>query len=222
MPGDKIIRSKRKTLYLEIAGDGTLIVRAPLRCSEAFIRQAVEKHRDWINRRQKYVREHPPTTATKQYRPGGRFLYLGKTYPLSEAASGEAPLFFDGQQFLLGKNRFAEAPELFYLWYKQAALKILPERVALAAALAGIHCRKISVTRARRRWGSCGAQGNVNFACRLMMAPLEVIDAVVMHELVHVKVRNHSKRFWVKLMDLVPEYKKSHQWLKDNQHLLSF
>jgi len=218
----KIIRSKRKTLYLEVASDATLIVRAPLHCSDTFIQEAVAGHLDWIYRRQKYIREHCKPAVPKKYKAGEDFLYLGQLYKLSIIESSNAPLSFDGQQFLIGINRLKDAKELFKSWYKQAAKQTFKERVELASARTGILYQKISINQAKTRWGSCcGAKGKMNFTYRLIMAPLEVIDSVVMHELVHIKVRNHSKEFWSKLNEFVTNYKKYHKWLKENQNLLS-
>jgi len=77
------------------------------------------------------------------------------------------------------------------------------------------------ITSARTRWGSCSQEGALSFAWRLIMAPLPIIDYVVVHELAHIQVKNHSKRFWNKLNVLMPDYRQRIEWLERNGHLLS-
>jgi predicted metal-dependent hydrolase len=78
----------------------------------------------------------------------------------------------------------------------------------------------MDITNAQKRWGSCSHQGNLNFAWRLIMAPLPIIDSVVVHELVHLEVKNHSKAFWNKVEISHPQYKEHKDWLKNMGHLL--
>ncbi len=221
IPIDHLIQSKRRTIGLEVDQDAKLIVRAPLRCPPHLIRHMVEKHREWIIRRQKYAREHYQPVIPKKYIAGEVFLYLGKMYKLTLDVNDEATLNFDGSQFTLGLNQLENALRLFQSWYKQEAYKITTERAAVQSIASGIKYHRIRITSAQHRWGSCGSKGNLNFPWRLVMAPMEVIDGVIMHELVHVKVSNHSRKFWAKLNDLVPDYKSCIRWLKDNYNALS-
>lgn len=70
------------------------------------------------------------------------------------------------------------------------------------------------------RWGSCSSKGSFNFSWRLIMAPVPVIDYVVVHELVHLEEKNHSKIFWIKVKMLLPNYETYKDWLKENSYLL--
>jgi len=72
----------------------------------------------------------------------------------------------------------------------------------------------LRITNARKRWGSCSVKGNLNFTWRLIMAPLQVIDYVVVHELVHIKEKNHSKNFWNHVSSYLPDYKQKRKELK--------
>ena len=102
-------------------------------------------------------------------------------------------------------------------WYKQEAKEIITERANLYSRLTGWKFKLISITSAETRWGSCGTKGSINFAWKLIMAPLEVVDYVVIHELTHLAVRNHSAKFWDKVRDVVPDYKTRRKWLNDNR-----
>ena len=96
------------------------------------------------------------------------------------------------------------------------AMKVIPERVKYYAPLVGVTCGRITIRNQRTRWGSCSAKGNLNFNCLLMLAPPEVLDSVVVHELCHRKYMNHSEDFYREVLRVFPEYKKWHKWLKDN------
>ena len=96
------------------------------------------------------------------------------------------------------------------------ALEVIPERVAYYAPLVGVTYGRITIRNQRSRWGSCSAKGNLNFNCLLMLAPPEVLDSVVVHELCHRKEMNHSKSFYDEVLRVFPEYRKWYGWLKEN------
>lgn len=103
----------------------------------------------------------------------------------------------------------------------QAKARIhIPARVAFWAPLVGVSYNRISIRNQRTRWGSCSSEGNLNFNCLLMLAPQEVIDYVVVHELCHRKEMNHSAAFWGEVARVLPEYKKYVKWLRDEGSLL--
>ena len=95
------------------------------------------------------------------------------------------------------------------------ALKYIPERVAYFAKQIGATYGRITIRNQKTRWGSCSSKGNLNFNCLLMLAPSEVIDYVVVHELCHRKEMNHSKAFWSEVEKVLPDYKAQVKWLKD-------
>ena len=96
----------------------------------------------------------------------------------------------------------------------------LPARVAYYAGLLGVDYGRITVRAQKTRWGSCSAQGNLSFNCLLMLAPGEVIDSVVVHELCHRKHMDHSAQFYAEVLRVFPDYRKWHGWLKENGPVL--
>ena len=98
----------------------------------------------------------------------------------------------------------------------EAARQDLPRRAARFAPLLGVSCGRITIRAQKSRWGSCSTRGNLNFNCLLMLCPEEVRDYVVVHELCHRKEMNHSRRFWLELARVLPEYEQQRQWLKAN------
>ncbi len=100
------------------------------------------------------------------------------------------------------------------------AVRVIPERVRHYAALLGVKYGSITVRNQKTRWGSCSAEGNLSFNCLLMLAPPEVLDSVVVHELCHRLEMNHSARFYAAVYRVFPDYDRCRSWLKENGALL--
>lgn len=96
------------------------------------------------------------------------------------------------------------------------ALKVIPERVGFYARQMNVNYGRITIRNQKARWGSCSGKGNLNFNCLLMLAPDEVVDYVVVHELCHLIEMNHSKKFWMQVERVMPDYKKHKLWLKEH------
>ena len=174
-----VIRSRRRTLSVEIGKEGEILVRAPKWATKREINAFLEKNAAWIakhkamaERRRERAKDLPVLTAT----------------------------------------------ELDHL-VKLARRKI-PERVAYYAPLVGVNYGRISIRKQRTRWGSCSREGNLNFNVLLMIAPPEVMDSVIVHELCHRIHMNHSKEFYASIYRVFPEYDRWNKWLKTNGDLL--
>jgi hypothetical protein len=102
----------------------------------------------------------------------------------------------------------------------EQALKEIPPRVRHYADLFGVTYGRITVRNQTTKWGSCTAKGNLNFNCLLMLAPREVLDSVIVHELAHRKHMDHSKQFYEEVLKVFPDYHKWDKWLKDNGGIL--
>lgn len=210
---NKLVRSKRKTLALIVETDGTLTVRAPLRMKEVDIRRFIEAKQDWISRKQAKTRDE--AVVPRQYMEGETFWYMGREVPLRIISTGKPALVMDGS-FKLAKSAQSKAESVFITWYRKQARKVLTERVEFFARKHDFKFGKIRISSARTRWGSCSSKDTLSFTWRLVMAPLDVIDYVVVHELCHLKEMNHSKVFWAQVEAILPDYKRRRKWLKDN------
>lgn len=215
----KVIRSKRKTISLQVSDDATLIVRAPFEVSEKIINRVILKHSNWIKKKKKEIQLRDIKFSKKEFVNGEGFLYLGNYYRLRLVENQKTPLNFENE-FFLSKEYLAQAKDVFIDWYRERAYEKISERVKWYAQKRGFKYNKINITNAQKRWGSCSCLNNLNFSWRLIMAPLSVIDYVVVHELVHLVEKNHSRAFWNKVKMLMTDYKKHQEWLKKNGHLL--
>jgi hypothetical protein len=216
----KIIRSKRRSIALIVERDGSLVVRAPLQTSDETIRRMVESKADWIRLTQEKAHQLGPAPVHKKYVAGEEFWYLGQKYPLEFVKGRQTALRLDGS-FKMSPVTRPKARLAFESWYKRQAKAHIPQRVRELAAQHGYEPQRIRITSARTRWGSCSTRGTLSFTWRLVMAPEEMIDYVIVHELVHLRIHNHSKGFWAQVGLLMPDYKVKRQWLKKNAPLLT-
>ena len=218
---EKIIRSYRKSIAIQITDRGTIIIKAPKQASNEIISKVILKNRSWIEEKIKKVQSRDPKFKEKEFVNGEGFLYLGKHYRLQITKNQEEPLMLKNKYFYLSESHLHKAREVFIDWYKKRAFEKISERVEYYAKIKGYTYNKINITNAKRRWGSCSSLGNLNFTWRLIMAPLSVIDYVVIHELVHLEEKNHSKKFWSKVKVLMPNYEEKDRWLRENGYMLN-
>ncbi len=209
----KIIHSRRKTIALVVENDGSLVVRAPYRVSQKEIERIVHEKTDWIRERQAFARQH--FGAPHSFEEGELFYYLGSTYPLRIMDTHDG-LLFSKNCFHLGTNDHVRAPRIFTDWYRRQARQVIHERASSLASQHQLIFRALRITSARSRWGSCSSRGVLNFPWRLVMLPLEIIDYVILHELAHLKIQNHSQHFWNYLEQLHPNYRAPRKWLREN------
>jgi len=218
---DQLIRSKRKTIGLQITKDARLIVRAPHFASENYIAQLVQRKEAWIKSKLDFFRERQDKVSVKNFVPGEEFLFLGQSYSLSLADDLPKAIVLD-KALMISTVVLANAKDHLECWYKNQALEYITQRVEYYASLEGLKYRSIRVNNASTRWGSCGYKDTLNFTWRLIMAPHRVVDYVVIHELMHLKQKNHSRKFWVEVAQMIPDYKQDERWLKQNNHLLAW
>jgi predicted metal-dependent hydrolase len=217
----QIIRSRRKTVALIVERDGRVVVRAPYRLPQNLIEAFVDEKAGWIRQKQAEMArrrtdcDRPPGGASRRFEPGESFLYLGQSYSLHLVEKQSQALILDGA-FRLKRSAQPDAAQVFEGWYRAQARALYTRRVDELAQQHGFTVRALRLSSARTRWGSCGAQGSLNLNWRLIMAPPAVIDYVILHELAHLKEKNHSPRFWALVEKLAPDYKTQRRWLKTN------
>ncbi|MDO5134770.1 MAG: SprT family zinc-dependent metalloprotease [Eubacteriales bacterium] len=171
-----IVRSRRRTLAIEIRRDGSVLIRAPLKMPEARIGAFVQEKRGWI------------------------FQQLEKIPGVPGQGSPVIP----------------RIPEDERLRLKKEAGVVLRQRSAYFAKRLQVHYNRITIREQRTRWGSCSSNQNLNFNWKLILAPMEVLDYVVVHELCHLKEMNHSPAYWREVEKILPDYERQKDWLKQN------
>lgn len=177
----KLIRSKRRTIALQVNSSAELVVRAPRFVTKRVIENFIDEKRSWIidkldiKRRQKEILE----------------------------------------------NHREEKTENWCKEQKKRARLVFKNRIEYFEGLTGLKVNKLRLSSAKTRWGSCSFNGTISLVWRLIMAPTEVLDYVVLHEIMHLKHANHSKEYWNALEEYMPDYKKHRIWLKENGFTLN-
>jgi len=216
---EKIIRSKRKSFCIEIDEAGKILLRIPIKASDETIKEFIKKHSKWIEKKLNEIENRKTKYQIKKFVDGEKFLYLGKFYDLKIIEDQKFPLIFE-DGFYLSNNYISNAYKIFKNFYKKMAKEIINERIKFYVNKYGFKYNKIKITSANKRWGSCTGKGNLNFSYRLIMAPLKVVDYVVVHELVHLIDKTHKKSFYNKVEKILPDYKERKDWLNKNGYLL--
>ncbi len=221
----KLIRSHRrkKTLSIQVEKDGTVLVRVPFYTPQTDIDRFLKEKNQWLQKIIGRQQKHNHDRQTRSFNPGEQFPYLGENYVLKihERDDADGALTFTGSEFLMGRDALMGARILFHLWYQKQARVHLEERVRRLSGLMGLSPRGVAVNNARSRWGSCSPDNRLTFAWRLIMAPAEIIDYVVVHELCHMQIRNHSRDYWRLVEHILPDHRKRRTWLKDHDCLLA-
>lgn len=215
---DQIVRTKRKTITLVVNSEAELIIRAPLHTPIHVIEEIVEKRLGWIAEKQKAVTERNNRHLLKQFQEGESFLFLGLDYTLAFSPNVQEITANNG--YLLIPNGLKDVKQSLVVWYKKEAGRVIKDRLNLFLGNAGLTCKTVKITGARKRWGSCGSNGTLNFSWRLVMCPIPVIDYVIVHEISHLKHHNHSRDFWQSVQITMPDYKRQKAWLRENQRLM--
>lgn len=216
MNPNKIIRSKRKTLSLTINENAELIIRAPKRLSIEKIQDFINEKENWINRKKRLI-ENQIKDVTSNH---NKLLYLGTLFPINVEQNASKELFFTGEEFIANSIEPDSLSLSIKKWYKNKFKEIALPRVAYFANKHNLMVNQVRIKNQKTMWGSCSSKNNINLNYLLLMAPMGVIDYVIVHELVHTIHRNHSTDFWDSVESIMPEFQEHKRWLQKNGYKL--
>ena len=214
-----LIRSKRKTVAIHITKDARVEVRAPFRMPQNDIYKFIASKEHWISEHLKRIGQN--AIHRDEFSPGyGDMLLLtGKEYPIISVKGKK--VIFDGAFFVPDGLSSEQIKQAVVFIYKKIAKTVFIEKVKLYSKRMGVSPSGIKITSAKTRWGSCSGKNSINFSWRLIMADEDIIDYVVVHELAHIKHKNHSPRFWDEVAVYMPDYKDKRTGLKALQARLA-
>lgn len=214
---------RRQTIGLTVERDGRLTVAAPDTCHERAIEKLLAEKRFWIYAKLVEQERLTATAVEREMVSGQGFPYLGRNYRLRLVTSNEArqsgqrePLRWHHGYFLLLKSEHPNGREHFRCWYTERARVKLKERVALYAPRLQVNPVGLRITDLGYRWGSCGRNGTLYFNWRLILAPIRIVDYVVVHELLHLLVPHHTPEYWKLLRRSLPDFVERKQWLAEH------
>ena len=213
---DKIVRSNRKTLAISVDTLGRLIVRAPKKCAEDRIFAFLQEKESWILRKQA-ERKGAGMPLPPENLDGYTFLLLGNLTTIFLYDEKKVGYDSDNNRIFLPRER---AKERLLKWLKENAKRILTTVTQRKAAEMGLSYKSLSITSAKTRWGTCSGDNALRYTFRLLYCPKEVIDYVVVHELSHIRHKNHSRLFWQEVEKYIPDWKARRKWLKSHGILM--
>jgi predicted metal-dependent hydrolase len=219
----RIRRSERaRRARILVDGDGVEVVvprRFPLREVEPF----VEEKRAWIERTLRRMRETEAELPPARLADGGQVPYLGERLHLvvrRERGRSREHVVRRGWQLRVALPPDGELGGALERWYRRRAREEVAPRLDAACARAGVGYARLQIRAQRTRWASCSSTRAMSFNWRLLLAPPEILDYVVEHEVVHLEVLDHSPRFWELLASRCPEWEQREEWLRRHGHAL--
>lgn len=221
---DFIINKKLKKIKLAISIN-EIKLYSPFRLSKDEILKILKDNENWIYEKFikfKSVKVHDVNSI------GNKLLYKGSYFELKtiEWDKKGAKVHFDNKIFLVNidarltnEQKKILIDEAITKLYKQLAKDFINERVKYYSKLIGVKYNDVRIKDQKTRWGSCSGKDNLNFNYRLIMAPQNILDYVVVHELCHIIHKNHSNEFWNEVYKYIEDYKDRIKYLKENGQL---
>ncbi|MTI66017.1 MAG: M48 family metallopeptidase [Firmicutes bacterium] len=222
-----VIYRARKTLEIQMKSSKNIRILSPKGLKKEKIIDIIENKKQWIIKKIHELEIIEKRLSKRIFQTGGIFLYLGKEYKLELNFKEN----FDTIKIKLKNEKLNIytyttdeniLKDALKKWYKEKALKLITSRINEYIFKINRKARKIKVKEQKSRWGSCSSKGDLFFNYKIVMAPIEIIDYIVVHELCHLVHLNHSKKYWELVKNVLPDYKMYRQWLKENGKELTF
>jgi len=220
-----IIYSQRKSVGINLDEHGNVTVRAPKHLKLEEAEKIILKKASWILKKKNELENKQKMSTPKQYVDGELFLYLGEEMPLNIVLNPHRThleVIFKGDQIKV-RTPVADPHNLRRAmegWYRYKTEDFVLKCIHYYKTKFPTVINRVLIKEQKSRWGSCSSKGNLNFNWRLSMAPPEVIEYIVVHEMCHLVHMNHSKEFWTLVESMVPDHKKHKEWLKTNGRML--
>ena len=230
----EIIRSNKKTLGIIVDNKKNIIVRSQEKTKNENIKEILKKKTNWILNKLKEMDEIKPPPKEKEFMTGEKLPYLGRRYrlevnPKEEIVKVKVKLYQG--KFIINypvelkedeEKRRNKIREAVIEWYREHAKKKINERVKKYKVKLDVEPNNVVVKKQKKRWGSCSSKGNLNFNWKIIMAPMSIVDYLVVHELTHLIYNNHSREFWNTVESIIPKIKEKKEWLRVNGKRLEF
>lgn len=215
---------KRRTMEIRIQPPDKIMVIAPVGLSKDIIIKEVQGKADWIIKKLSEYDNMKYKNVKKEYINGEDFMYLGNHYPLLiKDAKYKIPRVDFEENTITIYTSIKEEEKLknaLEKWYREQALEVIIERMKYYQPYFKVKPSSIVIKEQKKRWGSCTSKKKLLFNWRLIMAPMTVIDYVIVHEMCHMVHMDHSKSFWNLVESILPDYKDRKKWLKLNGILM--
>ena len=211
-----IKKSKRKTVSIFVERDGKVSALVPSNLNDEEIATILKAKEYQIHRNLAQWLQLNERHVTREYVNGQSYLYLGRNYRLKLVDEKLGEVKFSKGYFLLSKDELASAEGYFIDFYRYKLKEKIKPLIAKYKEQLGASPNEVKVMELKNRWASCSAKGNVNFHWKCAMAPMYVLQYIVVHELAHLIHLNHTTEFWNEVDKVMPKYEEQMNWLKLN------
>lgn len=219
-------RSRKKNLAVSVYPTGVIRVSVNKSIGLSEILKFLESHQEWLLRSVKEADKIRAQNPEKFFKTGEIYTYLGAEYRLQLRVGTRVNLEFVDNEILFTTPIADEAitPKMrqkyfksFCQAYKRVAEKIMLQRLKFYSQTMGLHPTGAQFRGQKSIWGSCSPENKISLNYKLIVAPIEVIDYVIIHELAHIKYKNHSPKFWSLVEEYTPHRHFAKVWLRENQ-----
>jgi len=193
-----------------------LHIISPRSISKHQAQELIRKHLAWVLKQQ----THYAQISVQKLYDGAEVDIFGDREKIRYVLEENSAKVAESGEHLVVKAAAGEHQKVLTKWLRQIAKRGIIARVSELAVKHGFKYQNISIRDQSSRWGSCSSQANLNFNWRLMLAPLFVLDYVIIHELAHTQQMNHSSAFWEIVANCMPDYRLAKKWLKSEGKLL--
>ncbi len=207
-----LIRQERKTLSLTVYPDKRIVVKCPTSLSRDRIQQFLKRKYTWLNKQLRFFGRTNRSVRKKEYVSGESFLYLGRQYKLMVKQADESKVMLTkGKIWVhIGDHRHngKTGQKLLEDWFKERAEIVLTKRFEeVCQTFQQVKKPRLSLRPMKTRWGSCSKKGAIALNLKLIQTSSHCIDYVIMHELCHLIVHNHSPKYYKLLTRMMPDWK---------------
>lgn len=207
---------RRRTLGLTVERDGRLILSAPPGVAEARLLRFVREKSFWIYQKLAAKEALAPARRARRFVTGEGIPYLGRSYRLQLVAEMDAPVKLEGGRLKLRRDQANRERAVLIAWYVAHAQPWLAARAARHASRIRVEPSVVTVQDLGFRWGSCGKGGRLNFHWQAILLPPRIIDYIVVHELVHLRLPRHTPAFWRAVERAMPDWAERRRWLAEH------
>lgn len=199
--------TRRKTISLTVDRGGELVIHVPENLADEELTSWTSSKLLWVYRKLAIREELIPQVNEPEYVTGERFSYLGRTYRLKIVKEQDDPLLFTGSEFIMCQESRPLAHEHFRQWYISRGTEWVKNRIKRLASKTEVVPAQIEVRDLGYRWGSCGKNQTLYFNWKGLQLSVRLLDYLLLHELTHLGVPNHSSDFWRSLDRSLPDWK---------------
>jgi hypothetical protein len=223
----ELIYRSRKSIGIKISPKDGIIIHSPKGIKPDDIIKTLKTKSSWILKKLDEVKNIKKTVITKKFINGEKLLFLGEEHSLEifyNPNIKNTNISIDyGKIILESKTDNADRiKNHLEQWYKIKGLEIILERIFHYQPFFTIKPNVVKVKTQKSRWGTCNSKKNLYFNWKIIMAPIEIVDYLVVHEMAHLVHMNHSSKFWNFVEKILPDYKSSRKILKKNGHIYTF